>query len=119
MTIGAIARSQMKEGEENEDFRILREERDRVEQELGLQGLELSMGMSEDFEEVRLSFPVASPPSLVHVHKGDRASPPPTENSTDRATGNPTRQRRSPHRQHDLWTKTRKAGFQGQGRSGR
>ncbi|RAL67693.1 hypothetical protein DID88_008434 [Monilinia fructigena] len=36
---------------ENEDFRILREERDRVEQELGVQGLELSMGMSEDFEE--------------------------------------------------------------------
>lgn len=51
MTIGAIARSQMKEGEENEDFKVLREERDRVEKELGLEGLELSMGMSEDFEE--------------------------------------------------------------------
>ncbi|KAF7874917.1 hypothetical protein EAF04_002091 [Stromatinia cepivora] len=50
MTIGAIARSHMKEGEENEDFIVLREERDRVEKELGLEGLELSMGMSEDFE---------------------------------------------------------------------
>lgn len=57
MTIGAIARSQMKEGEENEDFKVLREERDRVEKELGIEGLELSMGMSEDFEEVRL-FPL-------------------------------------------------------------
>jgi len=54
MTIGAIARSQaVKEGEENEDFITLREERDRLEKELGgeLKGrLELSMGMSDDFE---------------------------------------------------------------------
>jgi pyridoxal phosphate enzyme (YggS family) len=55
MTIGAIARSQgVKEGEENEDFKTLREERDRLEKELGdeLKGkkLELSMGMSDDFE---------------------------------------------------------------------
>ncbi|KAH8668282.1 hypothetical protein BGZ60DRAFT_431550 [Tricladium varicosporioides] len=55
MTIGAIARSkEMKEGEENEDFRVLREERDRLQEELKeeLKGgkLELSMGMSEDFE---------------------------------------------------------------------
>ncbi|KAM3065828.1 hypothetical protein ACMFMG_009947 [Clarireedia jacksonii] len=50
MTIGAIARSMVKEGEENEDFRVLREERDRLEGELGVQ-LELSMGMSNDFEE--------------------------------------------------------------------
>lgn len=53
MTIGAIARSQaVKEGEENEDFIALREERDRLE-ELGAElkgGLELSMGMSDDFE---------------------------------------------------------------------
>lgn len=44
----------MKAGEENEDFRILREERDRLEielkEELGGRKLELSMGMSEDFE---------------------------------------------------------------------
>lgn len=64
MTIGAIARSQAaKEGEENEDFVCLREERDRLKRELvgcgllsvrregGEGGLECSMGMSEDFEE--------------------------------------------------------------------
>lgn len=54
MTIGAIARSKgVKEGEENEDFRFLMEEKERLEKELGdaLKGkLELSMGMSEDFE---------------------------------------------------------------------
>ncbi|KAN0106707.1 hypothetical protein V8E51_009583 [Hyaloscypha variabilis] len=54
MTIGAIARSKaVKEGEENEDFISLREERDRLEKELReLKGrkLELSMGMSDDFE---------------------------------------------------------------------
>jgi PLP dependent protein len=55
MTIGAIARSKaVKEGEENEDFICLREERDRLEKEMGdeLKGkkLELSMGMSDDFE---------------------------------------------------------------------
>ncbi|TVY25757.1 Pyridoxal phosphate homeostasis protein, partial [Lachnellula hyalina] len=58
MTIGAIARSKATgEGEENEDFRVLKEERDRLVEELGLGrgregegGLELSMGMSEDFE---------------------------------------------------------------------
>ncbi|TVY46802.1 Pyridoxal phosphate homeostasis protein, partial [Lachnellula occidentalis] len=53
MTIGAIARSKATgEGEENEDFKILKEERDRLVAELGLEegGLELSMGMSEDFE---------------------------------------------------------------------
>ncbi|PQE29488.1 family pyridoxal phosphate enzyme protein [Rutstroemia sp. NJR-2017a WRK4] len=48
MTIGAIARS--KEGGENEDFKVLREERDRLEKELDVK-LELSMGMSNDFEE--------------------------------------------------------------------
>ena len=56
MTIGAIARSKAAaEGEENEDFRVLREERDRLqvelERELGEKKLELSMGMSEDFEQ--------------------------------------------------------------------
>ena len=53
MTIGAIARSkEAGEGKENEDFVSLRETRDQVAQELGVkQGeLELSMGMSEDFE---------------------------------------------------------------------
>jgi uncharacterized pyridoxal phosphate-containing UPF0001 family protein len=58
MTIGAIARSkEMAEGEENEDFQILKDERDRLEQELkeelkgkGVERLELSMGMSQDFE---------------------------------------------------------------------
>ncbi|OJJ33171.1 hypothetical protein ASPWEDRAFT_611526 [Aspergillus wentii DTO 134E9] len=55
MTIGAIARSKETTPEnENEDFICLRETRDRIVTELGLQGpeaeLELSMGMSEDFE---------------------------------------------------------------------
>lgn len=53
MTIGAIARSKATTPEnENEDFQVLREQRDLVEQELGLENgsLELSMGMSEDFE---------------------------------------------------------------------
>jgi uncharacterized pyridoxal phosphate-containing UPF0001 family protein len=55
MTIGAIARSKgVKEGEENEDFKVLKYERDRLEKELGdeLKGqkLELSMGMSDDYE---------------------------------------------------------------------
>ncbi|OJJ96341.1 hypothetical protein ASPACDRAFT_81545 [Aspergillus aculeatus ATCC 16872] len=54
MTIGAIARSRaVKEGEENVDFLALRGVRDEVVQGLGLtaeEGLELSMGMSEDFE---------------------------------------------------------------------
>jgi uncharacterized pyridoxal phosphate-containing UPF0001 family protein len=59
MTIGAIARSAAAgPGAENEDFLLLREQRDLVERELGAllgeregaAGLELSMGMSEDFE---------------------------------------------------------------------
>ncbi|PWY69853.1 hypothetical protein BO94DRAFT_539926 [Aspergillus sclerotioniger CBS 115572] len=55
MTIGAIARSKATTPEnENEDFVCLRDTRDRVVAELGLVGedarLELSMGMSEDFE---------------------------------------------------------------------
>lgn len=53
MTIGAIARSRATTPEtENEDFVTLREVRDRVVRELGLEdeGLELSMGMSADFE---------------------------------------------------------------------
>ena len=53
MTIGAIARSQgLGEGKENEDFLKLREVRDSVAKDLGLEqkDLELSMGMSEDFE---------------------------------------------------------------------
>ncbi|KAJ5996466.1 hypothetical protein N7499_007216 [Penicillium canescens] len=55
MTIGAIARSRDTTAEnENEDFVCLRETRDRIVRELGLTGaeaeLELSMGMSSDFE---------------------------------------------------------------------
>ncbi|KAL2836513.1 hypothetical protein BJY01DRAFT_251928 [Aspergillus pseudoustus] len=57
MTIGAIARSKattVENENENEDFLCLREARERVVKELGLDGeeaqLELSMGMSEDFE---------------------------------------------------------------------
>lgn len=53
MTIGAIARSKATtEENENEDFVTLKEQRDLVARELGLEegGLELSMGMSEDFE---------------------------------------------------------------------
>ncbi|KAH0842668.1 hypothetical protein AYO21_08985 [Fonsecaea monophora] len=59
MTIGAIARSKATTAEtENEDFLTLRATRDRLAADLGLQDkdeLELSMGMSEDFESaVRL-----------------------------------------------------------------
>jgi len=53
MTIGAIARSQETTPEnENDDFICLREMRDKVAQELGMEKeeLELSMGMSGDFE---------------------------------------------------------------------
>lgn len=53
MTIGAIARSQAaKEGDENEDFVKLKEVREWLSKELGSSenDLELSMGMSEDFE---------------------------------------------------------------------
>jgi uncharacterized pyridoxal phosphate-containing UPF0001 family protein len=51
MTIGAIARSKATgQGEENEDFTCLRKVKETLEKELGLE-LELSMGMSEDFEE--------------------------------------------------------------------
>ena len=53
MTIGAIARSKATTADnENEDFVTLREQRDLVVKELSLvdDRLELSMGMSEDFE---------------------------------------------------------------------
>jgi pyridoxal phosphate enzyme (YggS family) len=53
MTIGAIARSKATTAEtENEDFETLRQCRDEVAKELGLdkEKLELSMGMSSDFE---------------------------------------------------------------------
>ena len=50
MTIGAIARSKATTPEnENEDFHALTKEKEAVEKELGVK-LELSMGMSEDFE---------------------------------------------------------------------
>ena len=54
MTIGAIARSQASgQGEENEDFVALRNEKERVVKALGFstEDLELSMGMSADYEE--------------------------------------------------------------------
>ena len=52
MTIGAIARSVATSAENgNEDFITLKEQRDLVVEELGIKtGLELSMGMSQDFE---------------------------------------------------------------------
>ena len=52
MTIGAIARSQASETG-NEDFVTLRETRDKVAEEVEMDkaDLELSMGMSADFEE--------------------------------------------------------------------
>ncbi|KAI9894967.1 MAG: hypothetical protein M1814_000188 [Vezdaea aestivalis] len=53
MTIGALARSKASTAEtENEDFEVLRDTRGRVAVELGLdsEDVELSMGMSEDFE---------------------------------------------------------------------
>ncbi|KAM0323030.1 hypothetical protein ACHAQA_009129 [Verticillium albo-atrum] len=52
MTIGAIARSKATTPEtENEDFAALKAQRDLVREALGLdRTLELSMGMSEDFE---------------------------------------------------------------------
>ena len=53
MTIGALARSQATTvDKENEDFVCLRDVRDKIAQKLGLNKdeLELSMGMSEDFE---------------------------------------------------------------------
>lgn len=54
MTIGAIARSQAANTPEavNEDFVVLKDVRDKVAEELGVgkEELELSMGMSSDFE---------------------------------------------------------------------
>lgn len=54
MTIGAIARSQEASGPDalNEDFVTLRETRDKVAADLGIDAseLQLSMGMSSDFE---------------------------------------------------------------------
>lgn len=50
MTIGDIGRSKATgEGVENEDFITLKAERDRLVAELGLEKLELSMGMSSDY----------------------------------------------------------------------
>jgi len=50
MTIGAIARSKATTPEnENEDFSTLEKVRDEVSKELGIE-IELSMGMSDDFE---------------------------------------------------------------------
>ncbi|KAI5848156.1 hypothetical protein BZA05DRAFT_404598 [Tricharina praecox] len=55
MTIGSIARSQRAFSEENEDFVLLAATARGVEEELGLklpeEQLELSMGMSSDFEQ--------------------------------------------------------------------
>ncbi|KAK9365279.1 hypothetical protein V1509DRAFT_571334 [Lipomyces kononenkoae] len=52
MTIGSIARSNAAAGgEQNEDFTTLLETKHLVESELGIKELELSMGMSQDFED--------------------------------------------------------------------
>lgn len=53
MTIGSIARSQRSGDEENQDFLLLKETARDVEKELQLPegDLELSMGMSSDFEQ--------------------------------------------------------------------
>ena len=54
MTIGSIARSKAAEkGQENDDFVLLRETADTVSAELKT-SLELSMGMSSDFEQAIL-----------------------------------------------------------------
>lgn len=50
MTIGAIARSVQSTEAVNEDFEALVKVREEVGKELGLDRLELSMGMSADFE---------------------------------------------------------------------
>jgi uncharacterized pyridoxal phosphate-containing UPF0001 family protein len=52
MTIGAIARSRASADDDNEDFLALRAQRDLVAADLGWDParLELSMGMSDDFE---------------------------------------------------------------------
>lgn len=51
MTIGAIARSKASTPEtENEDFVALRNVRDQVIKDLDIESLELSMGMSSDYE---------------------------------------------------------------------
>lgn len=50
MTIGAIARSVQSTEAVNEDFEALVKVREEVGRELGVEGLELSMGMSADFE---------------------------------------------------------------------
>ncbi|PSN71911.1 hypothetical protein BS50DRAFT_483880 [Corynespora cassiicola Philippines] len=83
MTIGAIARSKATTPEnENEDFVALKETRDAVAKELGLkeEELELSMGMSADFEgaiamgsdEVRVGSDIFGerPPKAEAVVKG-------------------------------------------------
>lgn len=51
MTIGAIARSKAPDVP-NQDFLLLKKVRDEVAEEVGVEpgGLELSMGMSQDFE---------------------------------------------------------------------
>ncbi|KAI9738870.1 MAG: hypothetical protein M1818_005183 [Claussenomyces sp. TS43310] len=82
MTIGAIARSRATTTEtQNEDFLALARERDAVKKELGVE-LELSMGMSEDFEgaieqgsdEVRVGSKIfGERPAKADLKVGDRA----------------------------------------------
>lgn len=51
MTIGSLSQSRVAhEGEENQDFVVLTNIRDQVKKELPDVPLELSMGMSQDFE---------------------------------------------------------------------
>ncbi|KAK2047619.1 YggS family pyridoxal phosphate enzyme [Colletotrichum somersetense] len=76
MTIGAIARSKATTAEnENEDFLCLRAQRDLVAAELGLdRELELSMGMSEDFEgAVRLGSGEVRVGSTIFGERGPKS----------------------------------------------
>ncbi|EFQ31670.1 YggS family pyridoxal phosphate enzyme [Colletotrichum graminicola] len=76
MTIGAIARSKATTAEnENEDFLCLRAQRELVAGELGLEReLELSMGMSEDFEgAVRLGSGEVRVGSTIFGERGPKS----------------------------------------------
>ncbi|KAK1593588.1 YggS family pyridoxal phosphate enzyme [Colletotrichum navitas] len=76
MTIGAIARSKATTAEnENEDFLCLRAQRELVARELGLEReLELSMGMSEDFEgAVRLGSGEVRVGSTIFGERGPKS----------------------------------------------
>lgn len=70
MTIGSIERSRAADQDENQDFVLLRDTARAVEKELGIE-LELSMGMSSDYEQaIRLGarsvrYIAPSPPASI------------------------------------------------------